>query len=235
MTTTKSEQSAIEVSHRDDLPLGGFAGLREHRLVMDTAAWGHHAHRTAWQGIGNFVYLADARFVPKGETGMHPHQEIDVISVMVEGRIAHEGTLEHGQELQPFDVQVQRAGGEGFSHNETNPDDTENRMIQLWVLPEETEQPAGYKLFKPKWGEVTRIYGGNLDQDETFSSQTLIDVALLHSGQQVAFKGAFLAYITKGNGHANGIPVTDGDLMRGDGLSFEAFEDAQLIFVQLRN
>ena len=34
-------------------------------------------------------------------------------------------------------VQVQRAGGEGFSHNEINPDDIENRMIQLWVVPEQ--------------------------------------------------------------------------------------------------
>jgi hypothetical protein len=88
----------------------------------------------AWSGIGNFVYLADARFVPKGETGMHPHREIDVISVMVEGRIAHGGSLEHGQELNPFDVQVQRAGGEGFSHNETNPDDMLGSVTPKTVL-----------------------------------------------------------------------------------------------------
>jgi len=233
MTTTKSEQSTIEVLHRDDLPLGGFAGLREHRLVMDSKAWGHHVNPTAWPGIGNFVYLADARFIPNGETGMHPHREVDVISVMVEGRIAHGGTLEHGQELQPFDVQVQRAGGEGFSHNETNPDDTENRMIQLWVLPEESGQPAGYKLYRPKWGEVTRIYGGSSEQDETFPSKTHMDVALLHSGQHASFDGRFLAYLTKGKGAANETPVADGDLVRGDTLSFEAFEDVQLIVVHL--
>ncbi len=235
MTTTRSEQSTIEVLHRDDLPLGGFAGLREHRLVMDSKAWGNQANPSAWQGLGNFVYLADARFVPKGETGMHPHREIDVISVMVEGRIAHGGSLEHGQELKPFDVQVQRAGGEGFSHNETNPDDTENRMIQLWVLPEKSGHPAGYKLYKPKWGEVTRTYGGSFDQDETFPSQTQMDVALLHSGQQASFEGPFLAYLTKGKGTANGMPMTDGDLVRGDTLSFEAFEDVQLIVVHLGN
>jgi redox-sensitive bicupin YhaK (pirin superfamily) len=233
MTTTKSEQSTIEVLHRDDLPLGGFAGLREHRLVMDSKAWGHHVNPTAWPGIGNLVYLADARFVPKGETGMHPHREVDVISVMVEGRIAHGGTLEHGQELHPFDVQVQRAGGEGFSHNETNPDDAENRMVQLWVLPEVSGQSAGYKLYKPKWGEVTRIYGGGSEQGETFVSQTHMDVALLHIGQQAAFEGPFLAYVTKGKGTANGTAVADGDLIRGDELSFEAFEDVQLIVVQL--
>ena len=233
MATTKSHPATIEVLQRDNLPFGGFAGLREHQLVMDPKVWGQRGNPTAWPGIGNFVYLADARFIPNGETGLHPHREVDVISLMVKGRIVLGGTLEHGQELQPFDVQVQRAGGEGFLHNEVNPDATENRAIQLWVLPEQSGQPAGYKLYKPKWGEVTRIYGGSSTQDETFPSQTQIDVALLHNGQEASFEGPFLAYLTKGNGSANGRPVTDGDLVRGDTLSFAAFEDVQLIVVRL--
>ena len=68
----------MEILHRDNLPRGGFAGLREHRLVLDPKVFGPSVNPTAWPGIGNFVYLADARFVPKGETGMHPHKEVDV-------------------------------------------------------------------------------------------------------------------------------------------------------------
>ena len=45
---------------------------------------------------------------------MHPHKEIDVISVMMEGRVSHEGSLEHGQSLETGQVQVQRAGGRRF-------------------------------------------------------------------------------------------------------------------------
>ena len=58
MTTTKFQTSTVEVLHRDDLPLGGFAGLREHRLVMDSKASGHRVNPQAWPGIGSFVYLA---------------------------------------------------------------------------------------------------------------------------------------------------------------------------------
>jgi redox-sensitive bicupin YhaK (pirin superfamily) len=119
----------VNIVHREDLHRGGFAGLKETRMVMDPKAWGSHVEPGAQAGLGNFVYLADARFMPHGETKMHPHKEIDVISVMLEGRIAHQGSLEHGQELNVFDVQVQRAGGEGFYHNEVNPDNEENRMI----------------------------------------------------------------------------------------------------------
>ena len=233
MKNVEVDRSTIEVLHRDDLPLGGFAGLREHRLVMDAKAWGGSAEPTAWAGIDSFVYLADARFLPNGETGMHPHREIDVISVMVEGRIAHAGSLGQGQELRPFHVQVQRAGGEGLLHNECNPDDGPNRMLQLWILPEDPGQPAGYRLYEPEWGAVTRVYGGRREQQKTFPSRTVVESALLRTGQQADFEGPLLAYLSKGEGVANGTPVNDGDLLRGDTLSFEARADAQLTVIRL--
>jgi quercetin 2,3-dioxygenase len=221
----------VEILQRDDLKRGGFAGLRETRLVMDRRVFDVRAETGAWDGIGNFVYLADAKFLPKGETRLHDHKEIDVISVMVEGRIAHEGSLEHGQEMNSNHVQAQRAGGEGFSHNEINPDDAENRMIQLWVLPERAGGPAGYKLYSPKEGEMTRVYGGSPDQDETLDSQTFIDVGLLTAGNNVTIDGPFLAYVTHGSGRLNDKSVGDGDLIRGENLEFNAVEPTQLIVV----
>jgi redox-sensitive bicupin YhaK (pirin superfamily) len=222
----------MEILHRDDLTLGGFAGLREHRLVMGSKAWGDRREPGTWEGIGNFVYLADARFLPGGETRMHSHREVDVISVMVDGRITHEGSLEHGQEMGSADVQVQRAGGEGFSHNEINPDDTENRMIQLWVLPERPGEPAAYKLYRPKRGGMTPVYGGSTDQDGTFDSNTKIDVGLLEAGQTMSASGPFLAYLTRGSGIIAGVAVTDGDLIRGEDLTFQATGGVQLIVVR---
>lgn len=85
----------MQALHRDDLERGGFAGLREHRLVMYPKVFPGRANSGTWPGIENFVDLADARFMPNGETRMHDHKEVDVISVMAEGRIAHEGSLEH--------------------------------------------------------------------------------------------------------------------------------------------
>lgn len=222
----------MEILQRDDLKRGGFAGLQETRLVMDQRVFSGRAESGTWDGIGNFVYLADARFLPKGETRLHDHKEIDVISVMVEGRIAHEGSLEHGQEMGSDQVQAQRAGGEGFSHNEINPDDFENRMIQLWVLPERAGEPAGYKLYSPKEGEMTRVYGGSADQDETLDSHTLIDVGLLAAGGMVTIDGPFLAYVTRGSGRIDDKTVGDGDLIRGEKLEFNATEPTQLIVVQ---
>lgn len=224
----------MEILKRDSLNEGGFAGLKEHRLVKDPRAFGPQENKDgSWPGLGNFVYLADARFMPHGETRMHSHHEIDVISVMVDGRIAHEGSLEHGNDLSTNDVQVQRAGGEGFSHNEINPDENWNRMIQLWALPEVAGQAADYKVYKPATGELTRIYGGDSISSAYFPGKTTIDVALLSDGQKIEVDEPFLAYITRGKGIANNEPVEAGDLIRGDSIKFEAGNDVQLIVVHV--
>ena len=222
----------MEVLKRDSLNEGGFAGLKEHRLIKDPKIFGPQVNEDgSWPGIENFVYLADARFMPHGETRMHSHHEIDVISLMVNGNIKHEGSLEHGKDLSRDEVQVQRAGGEGFSHNEINPDDNWNRLIQLWVLPEVADQPAGYKFYKPKKGGLTRIYGDGKNSENDFASKTKIDVGLLSNNQQIEVDGEFLSYITRGKGTANNEQVQDGDLIRGSSLIFKASEDVQLIVI----
>lgn len=224
-------QQNLEILRRDELTEGGFAGLKEHRLVTGKKLWGDRANPDAWDGIGNFVYLADAQFNPKGETTMHPHKEIDVISVMVEGRVAHQGSLEHGGSLDTNEAQVQRAGGEGFNHNEVNPDDTKNRMLQLWVMPEVSGEPAGYKKFSPAQGETIRIYGGTPENTKSFAAQTTIDLAMLTAGQSIELNVPYLAYVAKGEGQIDGTNLTGGDLFRGAKTSFKATTDVQLVLI----
>jgi len=223
---------SIEILKRDSLNEGGFAGLKEHRLVKAPELFGPHENDDgSWPGLGNFVYLADARFMPHGETRMHSHHEIDVISIMVDGNIAHHGSLQHGKNLSRNDVQVQRAGGEGFSHNEINPDDNWNRMLQLWVLPETPGQAADYKVYKPATGELTRIYGGENRDETDFPAKTKIDVAMLNDSQQIEVDEPSLAYIARGKGTANNEPVEEGDLIRGETVKFEALDDVQIVII----
>jgi len=223
---------AIEILKRDSLAEGGFAGLKEHRLVKEPRLFGPNENKDgSWPGLGRFVYLADARFMPHGETRMHSHHEIDVISVLVDGRILHEGSLQNGKDMQRDDIQVQRAGSEGFSHNEINPDDEWNRMIQLWVLPEQPGQAASYKMYQPVTGHLTRIYGGEESNDADFPAQTKIDVAVLTDGQKIKVNETFMAYLTRGKGLANGEAIEDGSLIRGASLNFEAKGDIQIIII----
>jgi redox-sensitive bicupin YhaK (pirin superfamily) len=219
----------MKIIRRNKLRRGGFAGLRETRLVMSPRIFRGQQEAGTSPGIGRFVYLADASFLPHGDTRMHSHREIDVISIMVEGRIVHEGTLEDGQELVTDSIQVQRAGEEGFSHNEINPDDAKNRMVQIWVLPEIQGEPAAYKMFQAEANGRTRVYGGPADEDNTFAARTVIDVAHLKAGESLKQPGRSLAYVTVGAGSSEGETLREGDLVDTRDFKFKALSDSKLI------
>ncbi len=224
----------MKLIHRDDLHRGGFAGLRETRVIMHPGVWGPSRLPGTSPGLGRWVYLADARFLPHGDTTLHPHKEIDVLSLMVEGRIHHEGSLEHGQELKPWDVQVQRAGGEGFTHNEVNPDDVENRMIQFWAVPETPGEPASYRLYHVEEGDCIRVYGGPKNQDDTYPAHTLLEVARLRPGDRLRRDGEVLAYQVTGEGRAGDTPTREGHVVHADGLDFKAVTDCALVVGSLK-
>jgi redox-sensitive bicupin YhaK (pirin superfamily) len=230
----------MKILSRDSLQLGGFAGIQEHRLVTDTRIFGGRKKPETSEGLGNMVYLADAQYNPNGESGMHPHSEIDVISVIIEGRVSHEGSMEHGKDLFAGDVQVQRAGGEGFDHNEINPDNNKNRMLQVWALPEEKGQPASYKSYTPELAGVTRIYGGDKNQSETFDSHTLIDIVHLKAGESIRLDGEQLSYVITGeatiievqNSNESGIQnIKEGDLISSRDSKITAIDNLHLLVV----
>ncbi len=221
----------MKTINRNKLRRGGFAGLRETRLVMSPRLFRGHQESGTSPGLGKFVYLADARFLPHGDTRMHEHHDVDVISIMVEGRIRHEGSLESGQELNVDDVQVQRAGSEGLSHNEINPDDKKNRMIQLWVLPEKDDEPASYKLYHAKDGQRTRVYGGPADQEETFSARTVVEIAHVKEGDTVQQRGRSLTYVTSGVGKSADKTIREGNLVDTRDFEYKALTDSKLILV----
>jgi len=225
----------MKILSRDSLTLGGFAGLKEHRLVTDRRIFGARKTPDTFNGLGNFVYLADAKFNPHGETHMHPHKEIDVITVMMDGRVTHEGSLEHGQSLLAGEVQVQRAGGEGFSHNEVNPDSSKNRLLQIWALPDESGQPAGYKHYVLKDKGTTRIYGGSKNQSQTFDSKTYIDIVRLSKGESFKVAGEILTYVSRGQAELSdehsSFQAEEGDLIRSLTTEIIAKSDIEIVVI----
>jgi redox-sensitive bicupin YhaK (pirin superfamily) len=221
----------MKIIKRNILRRSGFAGLRETRLVMNPRIFRGQLEAGTSPGLGKCAYLADACFLPHGDTRMHEHKEIDVISIMVEGRIRHEGSLEHGQELEVDDVQVQRAGDEGFSHNEINPDNAKNRMIQIWMIPETPAESASYQMYKARKGKRTRVYGGSSDQNDTIPARTAVDIACVQEGDTVEHPGRSLSYVTVGEGTSDDETVMEGDLIDTRDFNYKALTDSKLILI----
>ena len=148
---------------------------------------------------------------------------------MVEGNIQHEGSLEHGGVLHAGDVQVQRAGGEGFSHNEINPDDTTNRMIQVWFQPETRGEKAAYRLYKHSNERKRRVYGGH--NGTTFASKTVMEIIALKEDDRFVQDGAYEVYMMIGSVQSDDTSLNEGDLFSGHDLALTAKEDSRFILV----
>ena len=148
--------------------------------------------------------------------------------------------MEHGKDLFAGDVQVQRAGGEGFEHNEINPVNTKNRMLQVWALPEVKGQSASYKSYTPKLAGVTRIYGGSKNQSDTFDSHTIIDIVHLKAAENITLDAEQLSYVITGDAsiseHKNTnesvvYRVKSGDLIRSSDATITAINNLHLLVV----
>lgn len=88
----------------------------------------------AWRGYGPLRVINDDRFAAGAGFGLHPHRDMNIITVMVEGQLDHEDSLGHRGRLLAGDVQVMEAG-RGLAHSEINGGEHTCRLVQIWIEP----------------------------------------------------------------------------------------------------
>jgi len=111
-------------------------------------------------GFGTLRVLNDDVIAPGSGFGMHPHANMEIITVVTGGVLEHKDSAGNGGLLYPGDVQVMSAGS-GIAHSEWNGSDVEPlALFQLWI---ETHTPNA----EPRYDQKTF----------TFPSNTLVPVA----------------------------------------------------------
>lgn len=221
-------QSMIRIIHYDDLPQGGFAGIVEKQMVLNPDRWPRARRRDDISyGMGDLIYLSLGQFLPNDGSPLHPHDNVDIVSVVFNGSVGHKGTLGDGTEIHAPEVQVQRAGT-GIQHAEFNLNDTPADIAQIWFKPPEIGLDPAYKNFKLNEGRLTTVLGGT---GGSFTSNMVCKVGYLPAGEAVEMSQPFVLLMTRGGGHVNGEPVAKGDLVEGEALAFQAGHNAGLVLI----
>lgn len=83
--------------------------------------------------FGQFRVLNDDTVAPGEGFGTHPHADMEIVSIPLEGVLKHKDSMGNTEELRPGEIQVMSAGT-GLMHSEFNASDKEPvKFLQLWI------------------------------------------------------------------------------------------------------
>lgn len=86
---------------------------------------------------------------PSGGFPTHPHKDMEIFTVLLEGTLEHRDSLGNGRQLRPGEIQLMSAGS-GITHSEFNPSTTEvAHLLQIWILPRAKNLTPGYTEWRP--------------------------------------------------------------------------------------
>src|SRR5436305_4110513 len=89
--------------------------------------------------------INEDRVQPGQGFGMHGHRDMEIISYVLEGQLAHRDGLGNGAVLRPGEFQRMSAGT-GIRHNEYNPSEQElAHFYQIWLLPDRPGHTPSYE------------------------------------------------------------------------------------------
>jgi redox-sensitive bicupin YhaK (pirin superfamily) len=98
----------------------------------------------AWMGFGPLRVINDDTIAAGRGFGMHPHSDMEIVTVMVEGQINHRDSMGHAEVLRAGEVQRMSAGT-GVVHSEINEGDRPCRLLQIWIEPSSTGIAPSYE------------------------------------------------------------------------------------------
>ena len=198
-----------------------------------------------YMGWGNLRVINEDRIAPGTGFGTHGHRDMEIISYVLSGELAHKDNMGNGRAIPPGDVQRMSAG-RGVMHSEYNhaPQDT-THFLQIWIEPNVRGIPSSYEQKSFAEAEKRGTLRLVASPDAAQGSVKIHADARLYAGlfngaesAELALDPARKAYVhlVRGELEVNGQKLSGGDaalLAEEDRIALKAGRDAEVLVFDL--
>ncbi len=177
-------------------------------------------HDPAHMGWGNLRVINEDFVAPGTGFGTHGHRDMEIVTYVTAGLLAHKDSMGNGTDIPPGDVQRMSAG-RGVRHSEFNhaPDQT-THLFQIWIEPRKTGIEPGYEqkgfADADKRGRLRLIASEDgADGSVTIHADAALYAGLFDAGESAALrldpgrKG--YVHVVRGTIEVNGRTLNGGD------------------------
>jgi len=155
--------------------------------------------------------------------GTHPHRDMEIISYVLEGELAHKDSMGNGSIIRPGDVQRMSAGT-GVRHSEFNPStDAGVHFLQIWIQPnvrgiepsyEEKAFPAAEKRGRLRLLASPDAVDGSLLLHQDARLYAGLFDGIEHARLNVERGRRLYVHVARGQVKANGVALGVGDALK---------------------
>ncbi|MEO7404881.1 MAG: pirin family protein [Burkholderiales bacterium] len=202
-------------------------------------------HDPKHMGFGPLRVINEDRVQPGKGFGTHGHRDMEIISYVLSGELAHKDNMGNGSVIRPGDVQRMSAG-RGVMHSEFNHSAADLvHFLQIWIEPNVTGIPPGYeeKHFDTasKRGRLRLVAASDgRDGAVTIHQDASIYAALLDGAERVshtlaAGRRAYV-HVARGAAVVNGERLVAGDALKVaevEMIDIGAGENAEVLLFDL--
>lgn len=169
--------------------------------------------------------INDDHVIPGAGFATHSHQDMDILTYVISGKLAHKDSLGTEGIINPGEIQAMSAGT-GITHSEMNASDTEPvHFLQIWIVPRVVGVKPVYQqknLLENNQGEPLQLIAGDAETQSCVKlySDTKVYLGRLNEDQSTHydFDAGRAGFIQMVKGQAS---VQVEMISEGDGLQFE--------------
>ncbi|RXJ91769.1 hypothetical protein CRV01_01370 [Arcobacter sp. CECT 8983] len=197
--------------------------------------------------FGVLRVLNDDIIHPKSGFDTHPHQNMEIVSYVIDGEITHKDSMGNEETLKRGEVQYLSAG-DGIYHSEHNLHESKDlRLLQIWIIPPATGLPRLYGSQRfTKEQRANKLLNIVSSKEKEAPIQLYQDVNFyvseLEKGKSLDFEidKNRQVYFTQieGSSIVNDIELNEGDAMEVTEerkLQIKALENSHFLFIEMKS